>query len=299
MNTRTLTIVGLAVLLLGLLVASNSSAAIAAISEDAKLTASDGAAGDQFGFSSSTSRDIILVGAPRDGDDGDKSGSAYVFELDDDGQIQETKLKAGDAEAGDEFGTRVSISGNILVVGARRDDNVNGTRAGAAYVFKRHGRDWRQEAKLIASDGAAGDRFGQFVSISGDTAVVGAPRHDSASVSNSGAAYVFELDDDGADEVQKLTADVPAEHEQFGRSLDIREDTIGVGAPGDDTNFTGPGSVHIFVRSGGGWSPQDPLSANDGEGGDQFGYRVSIGDDIIAVTALRDDASKGSAYVFD
>ena len=85
----------------------------------------------------------------------------------------ETKITASDAEQGDEFGHSVSISGDTAVIGAQCDCD-NGTFSGAAYVFVRDGTTWTEQQKLTASDGDSNDWFGCSVSISGDTAVVGA-----------------------------------------------------------------------------------------------------------------------------
>ncbi len=104
------------------------------------------------------------------------------------GDVIESKLTASDGEAGDRFGISVAISGDTAVVGAFQDD---GNR-GSAYVFVRPGGGWpgalNEDAKLTASDGAAGDRFGDSVAISGDTAVVGASSDDG----NRGSTYVYE-----------------------------------------------------------------------------------------------------------
>ncbi len=92
-------------------------------------------------------------------------------------QIDEFKITGSDGAAEDLFGVSVSISGDYAVVGAYIDDD-NGDSSGSAYVFKRTGTSWAQEAKLLPSDGAAGDNFGFSVSISGDYAVVGAQTDD-------------------------------------------------------------------------------------------------------------------------
>ncbi|MCH7820177.1 MAG: FG-GAP repeat protein, partial [Candidatus Marinimicrobia bacterium] len=89
-------------------------------------------------------------------------------------QISEFKITASDGAADDFFGISVSISGDYAVVGAYWGGDDKGDASGSAYVFKRTGTSWAQEAKLLPSDGAAGDEFGYSVSISGDYAVVGA-----------------------------------------------------------------------------------------------------------------------------
>ncbi len=103
--------------------------------------------------------------------------------------IPELKLTASDGAAGDMFGVSVAISGDTAVVGAYHDDD-NGADSGSAYVFVRSGSGWTQQAKLTASDGAAGDLFGVSVAISGDTAVVGA-FYDDDNGADSGSAYVY------------------------------------------------------------------------------------------------------------
>ena len=157
--------------------------------EQAKLTASDGAADDRFGLSVSVSGDTAVVGAFWDDDNGSDSGSAYVFVRSSGVWTQRQKLTASDAAAGDSFGCSVSVSADTAVVGAFYDDD-NGGDSGSAYVFVRSGSTWTERAKLTGSDGAADDRFGGSVSVSGDTAVVGAYGDDDNGTT-SGSAYVF------------------------------------------------------------------------------------------------------------
>ena len=163
--------------------------------QQAKLTASDGAASDLFGFSVSISSDgtTALIGAYLDDDKGANSGSAYVFKYNGTSWTQQAKLTAPDGAASDGFGYSVSISsdGTTALIGAYYDDD-KGTDGGSAYVFKYNGTAWAQQAKLTASDGAAGDQFGRSVSISSDgtTALIGAFQDDDKGT-DSGSAYVF------------------------------------------------------------------------------------------------------------
>ena len=188
---------------------------------ETKLTALDGALNDSFGFSVSVSGDTALVGAPRN----DGKGSAYVFVPDNTGGWSEqTKLTASDGGAlNDRFGISVSVSGDTALVGAFLDDNDNGSGAGSAYVFVRDAntRAWSEQAKLLASDGAADDQFGFSVSVNGETALVGAYSDDDNGL-NSGSAYVFVRDAAGAwIQQQKLTASDGEVSDQFGISVYI------------------------------------------------------------------------------
>ena len=160
--------------------------------ETVKLKPFDASAGDILGISVAISGDTIVAGATGDDDKGSSSGSAYVFTRSGTTWTLQAKLKASDGAAGDLLGDKVAISGDTAVVGARFDDNDAGTDSGSAYVFTRSGTTWTEQAKLTASDAAAGDDFGFSVAISGGTAVVGAQFHDDAGT-DSGSAYVFEL----------------------------------------------------------------------------------------------------------
>ena len=162
-------------------------------SEVQKLTASDGAVGDYFGWKVLISGEALVVSANYDDDNADNSGSAYVFERDGDGIWQEIqKLTASDGAASDYFGRSVSISGNKVVIGVDWDDD-NGNNSGSAYVFERDGAgNWIEVQKLLASDGVAFNLFGRSVSISGETVVVGA-YNDDDNGSSSGSAYMFDL----------------------------------------------------------------------------------------------------------
>ena len=154
----------------------------------AKLTASDAAAGDIFGFDVAIDGATIVIGAR--GKDS-YTGSAYVFRTTDGGATygQVAKLTASDASSGDDFGLSVAIGGSTVVVGAYCDDDA-GTDSGSAYAFRTtDGWDTHTEIKLTASDAAAGDRFGMSVATDGDSVAVGAYYKDD----QTGAAYVFTL----------------------------------------------------------------------------------------------------------
>ena len=159
-----------------------------------KITASDGAANDQFGYSVSISGDYAIVGAHLDDDNGSTSGSVYIYERTS-GNTWENELKiiASDGELSDHFGYSVSIDNNYAIVGANRDDD-NGESAGAVYIYERtSGNTWGNEFKIIASDGAANDSFGESVSISGDYAIVGADEDDDNGA-GSGSVYIYRLE---------------------------------------------------------------------------------------------------------
>ena len=157
--------------------------------EQAKLMASDAQAGDWFGYSVAVSGDTVVVGAYYEDSGGSDAGAAYVFVRNGTSWSQQGKLVAGDAQADDQFGQSVAISGDTVVVGAHYEDD-GGSDAGAAYVFVYDGTAWTEQDKLVAGDAQVDGRFGYSVAVSGDTVVVGA----SGEGSYAGAAYVF-IDD--------------------------------------------------------------------------------------------------------
>ena len=167
--------------------------------QEAKLTASDAAASDEFGYSVAVSGDTVVVGAHKDADAGTNSGSAYVFGFDGKLWGEKAKLTASDAAADEEFGYTIALSGDTLVVGAPFSTN-EGISAGAAYVFKKVENAWHEENKLTTSDGSDGDQFGLSTAIDGKTLVVGSPLADvvdpndptqNLMVPDAGAAYAF------------------------------------------------------------------------------------------------------------
>lgn len=209
---------------------------------------------------------------------------------------EQQQLAASDAASGDYFGT-VSISGDYAVIGAPFDDSIQGS----AYIFYRSGSSWTQQAKLVAGDGAANDYFGNSVSMSGDTVVIGAASKDSTSpsLSNSGSAYVFVRSGTSWTQEAQLVASDAADDDKFGTSVAISGDYIIVGAFVDDDNGSASGSAYVFMRTGTTWSEQAKLTASDGANGDNFGYSVSISGSYAVVGAEHDDTEQGSAYVFE
>ena len=238
----------------------------------------------------------------------DDAGAAYPLEIDPLVTIQEIKLIAADGATGDELGTAASLSGDTALVGAWRDTIGTNTDQGSAYVFVRNGSAWTQQAKLTASDGALGDQFGTSVSVSGDTAIVGAYNDDDKGM-NSGSAYIFVKPVTGWATTSafhaKLTASDGAAGNQFGSTVSLSGDTALVGAYNDDDKGPSSGSAYIFVKPVSGWATTSTynakLTASDGAAGDLFGTSISLSGDMALIGACNDDdkgMDSGSAYIF-
>ncbi|KAH8050091.1 hypothetical protein JL722_11627 [Aureococcus anophagefferens] len=261
----------------------------------AKFVASDAAADDYFGYSVAISGDLVVVGAYRDDDAGSKTGSAYVFRTTNDGGswTQTAKLVASDAAKDNYFGKSVAISGDLVVVGAdgrnedvglayvfrtRNDgaswDDDAGSKTGSAYVFRttNGGASWTQTAKLVASD--ARTTTSANPAISGDLVVVGADGRNE----DVGSAYVFRTRNDGASwsQTAKLLASDAAKDDVFGESVAVSGDLVVAGRRNDDAGSSS-GSAYVTT-----------------------GYSVAISGDLVVVGAFEDDdagSSSGSAYV--
>ena len=260
----------------------------------AKLTASDGVAGDLFGHSVAVDGDTAVVGAY---EDESEKGAAYVLAKDSSGAwSQVAKLTASDGEAGDIFGWSVAVDGDTVVVGARYDDS--------AYVFTKPSTGWAtatETAKLTASDGVVGDWFGQSVAVDGDTVVVGASEDD-----GSGSAYVFTKAADSvwtdATQTAKLTASDGDDFDEFGKSVAVDGDTVVAGAPNND----GYGSAYVFIKPAAGWGDATqtakltPGATDDEAAGlaGTFGAAVAVDGDTVVVGASAYSGSQGRAYVF-
>jgi hypothetical protein len=256
--------------------------------QEAYLKPAASGAGDEFGLSVALDGDTLAVGAY--GDDSSStspadnslanSGAVYVFRRAGTTWAQEAYLKASNPGVGDEFGLRVALHGDTLVVGAPYEDSasrgVNQEQgdesvmdSGAVYVFRRTGSGWAQEAYIKASNTGAQDRFGYGVAVAGELIAASARNEDSGA--------------------------------------------LGVDGNQNDETAADSGAVYLFRRSGTTWAQEAYLKASNTGAGDEFGYRVAAADELVVVGAWQESsnatgvdgdgqndlaASSGAAYVF-
>ncbi len=308
---------------------------------DAYLKASDTGAGDLFGHSISLSGDLLAVGAYQEGssatgvngdhtnNDAPNSGAVYVFRRSAEGTwSQEAYIKASNTNANDRFGGSVSLSGDLLAVGAYGEGSsatgVNGNQtnndaswSGAVYVFRRStGGVWSQEAYIKASNANGGDQFGWSVFLVGDFLAVGAPRESSSAIGVngdqtnndavwSGAVYVFRRSAGGTwSQEAYIKASNTESSDHFGRSVSLSGDLLAVGAYVESSSATGvngnqtdngassSGAVYVFRRSAEGvWSQEAYIKASNTGAGDLFGDAISFVGNLLAVGAVREDSS--------
>jgi len=288
-----------------------------------KLTASDGASGDQFGGALSLSGDgnTLVVGAARDnGGGGVNSGSAYAFTKPTAGwstSAAQAKLTVSDGAANDRFGGSLSVSadGGVIVVGAIGTPFL-GRTSDAAYVFTRPMAGWATSnapVKITPSDGgAANAQFGGSVSVSGDgnTIVVGALAAN-GTVDDTGAAYVFTKPATGwaaASTTVKLTMADGADRDSFGASVSTNADgsRIVIGANRDSNDETESGAVYQFTKPSAGWvatptstSTATRLPVEHASGVNRYvGGAVSVGGTVTTVGASASADQAGSVYLY-
>jgi len=315
---------------------------------------------DLFGSSVAIDGDTVVVGAFLEassavgvnGNQGNdvntpSAGAAYVFVRTGTTWSQQAYLKASNTEKNDFFGSSVAVYQDTVAVGAYGEDGnsagINGNQnnnsaadAGAVYVFTRSGSTWSQQAYIKASNPGPQDFFGESLALDGDTLVVGATGEDSSatgtdgdqnadSALESGAAYVFSRSGNTWTQSSYVKALNTGAGDLFGTSVAVYQNTVAVGAPGEDSNATGvngdqsnnssidSGAAYAYRRTGSTWTPQAYLKASNTEAGDNFGDHVAIAGNKVVVGATLEDSNalgidgdqgnnlaggSGAAYVF-
>ena len=261
--------------------------------EQAQLLAEDGAADHLFGDSVALYGTTIIVGAPYDDDNGDISGSAYVFVWDGSAWMQQAKLLPSDGAAYERFGEAVAISGDTAVVG---------TVTAGAYVFRRRNGVWEEQPRLVPIGGLdSEDLVGQAVAMWGKTVLVGAILDDDRGL-DAGAMLTFRRSTAGKADQGTLLARDGSAGDWFGGSVAMVGNTAVVGASGDDDRAPMAGSAYVFEWRDAGWQQAVKLLPGDVSAGDRFGYAVALGEDTLVVGSVADDAQgpySGSAHVFE
>ncbi len=202
----------------------------------------NGATLDHFGWSVALYGETALIGVPHKGYPKQGQGAAYVFVRSGGVWTRQQELQASDAADGDWFGIAVSLNKSTAFIGAPNKNIGSKLHKGAAYVFVEQGGVWSEKQEFTDAAATFGDSFGVTVSVSGDTAVIGAPG-ERISGTRYGAAYVF-MRSDGVWSVRKQLT-VPSA-ENFGFAASVDGDTIVVG---DDYNGTYPqGTAFVFIH---------------------------------------------------
>lgn len=256
--------------------------------EYGKLVAPNNKAGDKFGSCLAIHGNYILVGSPNSDDGGESSGSVDVFELSNGVWNHHTHITATDGTAGDYFGSSVAVTDDYLAIGAKYNA-ANGTKAGAAYVYRLVDGVWKKQTKLLASDGADNANFGVSVDIDGDKIIIGASGHTENWVA-TGAAYLFTLEDGIWEEHSKILPPDGAAQDMFGFSVALSDKYLVIGSYLDDDSGTSSGSVYVYNCTEDGPVYSDKLTPPSGFSGSYFGYCVAVAGDIIGVGEYGDSS---------
>jgi hypothetical protein len=300
---------------------------------DGYLKAAHPGADDHFGGSLALNSDgtTLVVGAQgedsaatgvngnENDDSAGDSGATYVFVREATGWTQQAYLKASNAEADDEFGSAVSLSGDggVLAIGAPGEDSsVDGvggnqntnlaSQAGAVYLFTRSGSAWSQSAYVKASNSGTDRLFGRALALSRDglALVVTSPAEGSGATGiggnqannnrpESGAAYVFRFSNGAWAQEAYVKASRATTGLAFGIAVAFNGDgtTLAVGAVGENSNATGidgnqddtsaanAGAVYVFQRDNAVWAQQSYIKASNTGASDFFGYSLALSDD--------------------
>lgn len=299
--------------------------------QEAYIKASNSDKEDFFGASIAVSGDRVAVGALAEsscatGIDGNQNnddcldaGAVYVFRKKRDKWVQEAYIKASNTDGSDLFGFAVALSGDTLVVTADSEsscatgvggDQTNNScsNSGAAYVFRRQGKTWVQEAYLKASNTDASDNFGSAVALSSDRIAIGSEFEDSCAkgvngdqtdnnCKSSGAVYLFHRDQGTWRQEAYIKASNAEFADYFGSAVALHENKLLVGAYGEDScsksvngdqnnnGCTTAGAAYAFQRKSGTWAQKAYLKASNAERDDRFGYSVAAAADWLAVAA--------------
>jgi hypothetical protein len=302
-NVCKISVVLFIILVFGTVVVTSAAAKEQGHACETRLTAENPAPDAQFGRSVAMAGDLVAVGEGGDG----AIGAAYLYRRQGSDYVPEATLEFPDeipvvcpqpGIAGNcpEFGRSVAIQGNTVLVGARFAPAGDLKRAGAVYVFRKHGTAWQAVEKIVSPVPEDEDNFGRALAIKGDLLVVTARK----TKNEEGAAYIFEYSGGQWIHKQTLTASDPTKEAYFGQAVDIQGDVIAITAR--NANPNGAGAFYLFRRSFDGWTEIAKAMPESGKKNDQYGFTIAMAGDTIAIGARRADpeslSDAGAAYVY-
>ena len=258
-----------------------------------KLMALDGQEEDYFGYGVAISNGTIMIGAPGDDDNGEDSGSVYIFRHNGAEWEQAQKIMPAEREYDNTFGTSVSVSGNLCIIGA---EGWNTGVMSQVYVFRFDGDTWNEETSFTFSPADVLDFWGKLGVVGpqsglGGGFAVGAPGDDEAG-EDVGAVYLFH--DSLWSEWRMYNKLMPPDAEEglyFGESIGYSGEVIAVSAPGDG----GPdGCIYMYrpwsyAFDGGNSQPEQKLTVPQQDKDKVFGFGrcLAVDGDTLITTAFK------------
>jgi hypothetical protein len=258
--------------------------------QEAKLLPSHGMRHGRFGSSVSLSGNVAFVATEQD-NNSYGSGAAYVYRFDGQRWQQEARLVSDSGQSYDYFGDSVSVSGNVALIGASADSEMD-ENSGAAYIYRFNGRSWQQEAKLLPSDGGWLHFFGDEVSLSGNLAMVTKGFRE--------VVYLFRWNGKSWQQEARLEPSDGVEEDHFGSSISVHGNLALVGDIKGSYFNPEIGSAYLFGWDGSQWKEEIKLLTSDGTEGDWFGRSVALNDKfaIIGAPTVQAEGS-GGAYAYE
>ena len=264
---------------------------------------------DNFGYALALVGDTLAIGAPlADVGNNTDAGATYIytrsFVFSADEWTPVITLTASDGAMNDHFGSALSVSGDRVLVGAPQAAISGRSQQGAAYLFTRNqggANAWGQVKKIISTDGAASDTFGNSLALDDDRALIGA---DSFS-SGRGKAYTFERNEGGVDNwgqrrIITLTGGLDAAP-AFGHAVALNRDTVLITANNQDTLVANDnrGAAYVYALRGDTWLPQTPITPTGLTTDENFGGRAALSGDTLVVGAPnRNGFTNSAVYIF-
>jgi hypothetical protein len=243
---------------------------------------------EDFGSSVDIDGNQIVVGAMTDITRGDDFGAAYLFDAST-GNLIRTFVNPGTV-AGSDFGISAAISGNLVIVGAEREDVSGQDNAGAAYLFDASTGIKLRTFNEISPQ--ADHRFGSSVDVNGTHVLIGASKATVNTV-NSGVAYLFNIAT-GA-QIAQYSHPAASGNDRFGESVSLSDNKVLVGAWQTSAGATNTGAAYLFDADG---TFDRSFTLSSPTGFEQFGVAVSL-DGINGAIGAPNEGSGGVAYVYD
>jgi alpha-tubulin suppressor-like RCC1 family protein len=213
------------------------------------------------------------------------------------------KLLPIDIDTNDDFGDAVAVEGNIMVVGAKRDE-ATGTSKGVVYIYALSDNTWIFQTKITPSTHQSGDQFGYSVGISGNQVIVGALYSDPGGMSNSGAAYIF-ANTSGNTWVEQaqIYASDRSPNDQFGFSVALSGNiAIASTKQASLAGFDRSGAAYVFANtSANAWVEQSKLTGGTPHVNRYYGQSVAAQGNVVAVGSFRDNhvsSSAGAVFIY-
>jgi hypothetical protein len=259
--------------------------------EEMKIFGISASLEDHFGAAVAVEGDLVAIGAP-----GKMQGRGAVFlyrRVGNGWWNYEGTLTAFDAPLGAAFGSALAIENEMIVVGA--PGTVNGLGSGAVYLFSRESGMWLQEQKLESDTLTDGDMLGSSIAIHEGSIVTGAPGYDAGGMTNSGLVIIFEESAGTWTESLSISATNPSPFASFGFSIDVDQDRLLVGAPGENVET---GAAYLHTRLANMWIDQVKMEPLVPEEGGLFGADVGLDVKTLVISAPAAGSDQGQVVIY-